>query len=306
MLHTITPYGRRGGSSRVRVFDWLDHLELSAISHDYVSLSTNRPSTLVRHPWAVASAELSLRHLRTRLGGATVLLSKQASPLSRGGLEASLLGNAERGVYDFDDNLLDEGATGLVRRVFPKERTWTRAIQAADVVVAGNAYLADQATALVAAEKVFVIPSCVEPDEYVTKSDYDIHGAPRAVWLGSPTTEAQLLTIAEPLLRLNISHGLRLTLISAGSRPLSGLEGMTDRISWTPTAASCLAQADLGIMPLPNTPQARGKCAYKLLQYGAAGLPPWPVQSARMPWRSRKGLGSTRIRRMNGSNASGI
>ncbi len=34
-----------------------------------------------------------------------------------------------------------------------------------------------------------------------------------------------------------------------------------------------MADYDLGLAPLVDAPLARGKCAYKVLQYGAAGLP---------------------------------
>ena len=34
-----------------------------------------------------------------------------------------------------------------------------------------------------------------------------------------------------------------------------------------------IAEFDIGIMPLFDTPWSRGKCSYKLLQYMAAGIP---------------------------------
>ncbi len=272
-LHTVTPYGRGGGSSRVRVFDWLDHLGLAAVTHDYVGLSTNSPARLGRHPVAVARAEVDLRRLARSVSSSTVLLSKQASPFSTGAIEERLLGAARLGVYDVDDSLLDEVSGGRAQALFPKSRIWRRAVRAADVVIAGNDYLADQAAAAAPAARVLVIPSCVQPDDYRVKRDYVVSASPRAVWLGTPSTEAHLSTIAEPLLRVHRSHGLRLTLISAGAADLGPLAAMTDRLDWTPAASDRLADADVGLMPLPDTPYTRGKCAYKLLQYAASGLP---------------------------------
>lgn len=272
-LHTVTPYGRGGGSSRVRVFDWLDHFKLDAVNHTYAGLATNSPRMLGRHPWAAARAELDLRLLTRRAPGTTVVISKQASPFSRGGVEGELLRRASHGVYDFDDNLVDEAATGNVRSLFAKNRIWSRAVEAADVVIAGNDYLADQATSLIGSERVVVIPSCVDPFAYRVKNDFSVNSTPRAIWLGTPSTEFQLLTLTESLVQVHRSHGLRLTLVSAGDQDLGALQQMTDRVAWTPCATELLPDADVGLMPLPDAPQARGKCAYKLLQYGAAALP---------------------------------
>jgi glycosyltransferase involved in cell wall biosynthesis len=49
---------------------------------------------------------------------------------------------------------------------------------------------------------------------------------------------------------------------------------MCDAIRWNlGSVLDGLADYDIGISPLPDSPWTRGKCAYKLLQYGAAGLP---------------------------------
>jgi hypothetical protein len=75
-------------------------------------------------------------------------------------------------------------------------------------------------------------------------------------------------------LRAHKETGLRLRVVSAGRRQLGSLDAMVDRVNWRfDTFGSQLCTADFGIMPLLNNVWTRGKCAYKLLQYGAAGLP---------------------------------
>ncbi len=50
-----------------------------------------------------------------------LLLHREASPLSRGGLERRLLSSSEFSIYDFDDALQwDYGAGGRLRRLAPK------------------------------------------------------------------------------------------------------------------------------------------------------------------------------------------
>jgi glycosyltransferase involved in cell wall biosynthesis len=53
------------------------------------------------------------------------------------------------------------------------------------------------------------------------------------------------------------------------------LAGVTvENEHWTPEREiAYLQHADIGLMPLHNTPRARGKCAFKALQYMAVGTP---------------------------------
>ncbi|MEV8252599.1 hypothetical protein AB0O95_01390 [Rhodoglobus sp. NPDC076762] len=227
--------------------------------------------TLARQPLKTLKAEFRLRRAAASRTNETVLISRQASPLSNGHIERELLSKAARGVYDFDDALGTIQRTSS-RSAWSKQRVWMQSVSAADVVIAGNTYLADQASQH--SQNVVVIPSCVDPGDYTTKADYSIAGAPRAMWIGSPSTEQYLSTISEALLTVHQSTGLRLTVISAGNSSLGPLDVMVDRKNWTrSTFGEDVSHADFGIMPLIDDEWTRGKCAYKLLQYGAAGLP---------------------------------
>jgi glycosyltransferase involved in cell wall biosynthesis len=192
--------------------------------------------------------------------------------LSRGGLERKLLRRADLGIYDFDDALQWDTGGGLARRLAPKPRKCRAATAAADRVIAGNITLAEWASDWCA--DVRVIPTCVEPTQYGRRRGYELQDIPRIGWIGSPSTEAHLRLAAPALLRLNQETGARLTLISRGHSPLQDLEPITDRVLWTAErAVQQLAEFDIAIAPLSDTPYARGKCAYKILQYAAAGVP---------------------------------
>ncbi|WP_158657481.1 glycosyltransferase [Blastococcus saxobsidens] len=214
---------------------------------------------------------MALRRLSGRLVDATLLLSRTATPLTTGRLEAGLLTAARRGVYDFDDALYADRRGG-VHRLFAKPRAWSRAVAAADVVVAGNATLAQAAREY--NDAVVVVPSCVEPGDYDAKDSYEVTGRPNLVWVGSPATEQYLAHLAPALSRLHAACDAVVTVVSRGDRPFPGMDHMVRRVDWSPAAArEQLARADLALAPLVDDEFTRGKCAYKLLQYGAAGVP---------------------------------
>ncbi|WP_441249441.1 glycosyltransferase [Kitasatospora sp. McL0602] len=272
----VTPYGRGAGSARVRVFEWLDRApELAGDDFQlssYLSRRDAAPAQLARRPVAVARAELRLRALAADRPY-RLLLHREASPLSRGGLERRLITRSEFAVYDFDDALQwDQGDGGLARRVAPKAAKAVLAVACADRVVAGSPVLADWASAR--HHDVRLIPSCVAPQSYRRKSGYALHDPPRLGWIGSPGNEPYLLMIADALAELHRRTGARLTLIGTTRRTLGPLEALIDRVAWSESVQRhTLAELDLGLMPVPDTLYNRGKCGYKLLQYGAAALP---------------------------------
>jgi glycosyltransferase involved in cell wall biosynthesis len=269
-LRVVTPYGRGAGSSRVRVFSMVDRTRHRVDVDCYAGLPNARPSTLLRRPASLSRAE---RALRRPSSVPRVLLHREASPLSRGGLEQALLRKADLGVYELDDALFaDTGAGGLARRLAPKAVKARVAATAADRVIAGNAVLAEWGAAF--CRDVVVIPSCVDPADYDHKVDYQLSDPPRLGWIGSRDNERFLTLVGEALWEVHRQTGARLTLVGGSAPGLGPLEAIIDRIPWSePAQRRALATFDVGIMPLPDDAYSRGKCAYKLLQYGAAGVP---------------------------------
>lgn len=265
-LTTVASYGKSAGSARVRVHDWVDYLCLEATHFGYLNSPRLGFATLLRNPGATLRAECNIRLQARRHHAGSLLLSRRASPFSSGAIESNLLRKATHGVYDFDDALAI-----ATRGPFPKAEIWKRAVEAANLVICGNSILERQAREYT--DRVLQIPSCVHPDQYQKKNNYSTT-APLAVWIGSPGTEHYLKTIEDPLLQAHSTIGLRLRVISAGSASLGLLDKMIERVDWTVNSfARDLQSADVGIMPLTDDPWSQGKCAYKLLQYGATGLP---------------------------------
>ena len=211
--HAVTPYGRGAGSSRVRVFSWIDRMQLCIQAHSYVSHHNADPRQLLSQPLRVLKAEADLQSL-VACRPEWLLLHREASPLSRGRLETTLLAAADLAIYDFDDALYcDRGEGPAWRRLAPKAPKALAAARQADRVVAGNEILADWASNL--ARDVVVVPSCVAVEDYRQKTDYRLSDPPRLVWIGSAGNEPVLSTIATTA--VGVEPSLRVTLDLIGT-----------------------------------------------------------------------------------------
>jgi hypothetical protein len=268
-IHAVAAYGRQGSSARVRLFDWLEHERLSFAQSTYADRASNTTGAVLRAPVASIRAEIRTRRLRPLAD--RLIMSREATPFSCGRVEEHLLKSAEVGIFDFDDAIFEPG--GFSRRVFRSADKADSLVRAADVVIAGNEYLATWAEERNV--NVHLVPSCVEVGHYLPKEEWEIDAPPVIGWMGSPSTEPYLLGIADALQRVHDLTGATLRIVSGpDTGRLAPLDHLIDRTSWDPTSFPAeLAKFDVAIGPLPDTPFAHGKCAYKLLQYAATGLP---------------------------------
>jgi glycosyltransferase involved in cell wall biosynthesis len=269
----VAPYGLASASTRERIDRWLLRSGTPAMRYYYLGAADARPRTLLSQPVRTLLAECRLRASGASMRDAVVLLHREATPLSRGEVETRLFSRAARRVYDLDDALYrDTGGSGI-RRWFRAPEKYRRIVAAADKVVAGNPVIADWASNH--CESVQVIPTCVEPGEYEKKPDYRLGDPPVIGWIGTPSGIPYLEAVAGGLLALNRATGARLEIVSSVSQPPPALARFASIVPWSvPAARQRLAAWDVGVMPLSDEPFQRGKCAYKLLQYCASGLPP--------------------------------
>jgi glycosyltransferase involved in cell wall biosynthesis len=175
-------------------------------------------------------------------------------------------------VFDIDDAIWEPPAyvtswfKGLI------DYGWVRKMaRMSRHAVVGNAYLADYVRPL--NPNITIVPTCIDMDRHAPK-DYDDDPA-RPVRLGWTGLKDNLgyLKMIEPVLQdLARDHNIEIV-ISTGRD--YALEGVTVRnFRWRlDEEIFYLQHADIGLMPLVDSPRARGKCAFKALQYMGVGTP---------------------------------
>jgi glycosyltransferase involved in cell wall biosynthesis len=222
---------------------------------------------------ALAGSRRRLRRELRAAEAATVVVQRGVDLVPSLALERAAA-RGRRLVFDVDDAVWLSGRQtgghplsglkGAARRV-----RWLA--ERAAHTIAGNEILAEHLAAH--SERITVVPSLVDPVAYAARA----HEQGEEVtlgWIGSPTTAPYLGRAAGALERFarDSERPVRLLVIGGSAPPLASLR--VEERAWSPAAErQALAEIDVGLMPLDDTPWTRGKCAYKALQYMAAGVP---------------------------------
>jgi glycosyltransferase involved in cell wall biosynthesis len=197
---------------------------------------------------------------------AVFLHKKRLNPL-----DALLLHRyARKVIYDFDDAVMyDDNRPDKPSR--KRRRDFQRTVKLADLVIAGNKYLAELAKPF--NNNVEILPTGLNIGEYDLKISRPVDGKIRLVWIGSQATLPYLRQIRPALedIGKRFSNTI-LRIICDGFFDLQNME-VEQRVWSQQTQARDLVECDIGLAPLPDNPFTRGKCGFKVLQYAAAHLP---------------------------------
>ena len=188
------------------------------------------------------------------------------------GLGELLRRKARRLVYDIDDAV-------HLNPPHPLGGIWSRIedrgqvlglMKSADLVLAGNRWLADAAREV--CPRVELFPTVVDTDRFVpAASAPDCY---RVGWVGNPSTTVCLQPAAHALVKL--PEDVHLCLVGADKSRVPWLHRVPayETRPWAlHREVSELQRFSVGIMPQPPVEWMRGKCALKALQYMSCGIP---------------------------------
>jgi hypothetical protein len=186
-------------------------------------------------------------------------------------------------VFDFDDAAFArEPYNPKPRGMSPGSRSavgrLNAALKTARAVVAGNSFLAAYATRY--NQRVHELPTPVDTAAGASGtgasaaggSHLPHHGTVTIGWLGTSKNLYYLKGVTGALKQVvDECPRVKVSVLSNGSFVSEGLA--IENLQWSPESESqWLSSVNVGIMPLEHDDWSRGKCAFKLLQYMAAGI----------------------------------
>ncbi len=139
----------------------------------------------------------------------------------------------------------------------------------------GTNYLKELLTkgnSLALEENILVLPTCVDYD-MLAKKNYNLLKDEITIgWVGARNNLHNLQIVVKALNMLSSKYKFRLLIVSDAPF-IAPLNFPIDFIRWSEKfEIENILKMDVGIMPLENTLEHKGKCGFKLIQYMACGV----------------------------------
>lgn len=175
-------------------------------------------------------------------------------------------------VFDLDDAVMFASSRHARPESPGRLARFQRMVRASRGVVVGNRYLRAMVEPL--NPRVWTVPTVMDLRRYRVRADADRPGPLVLGWIGGRKSLPFLAALA-PVLDRVAAAAPRPVVLRVVSREAIACARMPVELKpWSEAEeAADAAGFDVGLAPLPDDPWSRGKCATKLLQYLAAGVP---------------------------------
>lgn len=278
----VVPYPvGQAASQRYRVEQWLPLLQEQGIIYKLAPFWSQRTWSVIYKSGHVRKKALGLLAglwhrllLLTRLSRYDyIFIHREATPVGPPWFEwmaAKIF--KKKIIFDFDDAIWLPGTIS--------ENSWVAKLKwhqkTAQIcrwsykVSCGNDYL--QNYALQYKSATVLLPSVLDTEQgYIERKEQQTAEVVIG-WIGSHSTLPYLQLIEPVLQRLEQKYRFKLYIIADRS-PQLNVQSLVFKQWQRETEISDLLQLNIGLMPLPDTAWAKGKCAFKALQYMALGIP---------------------------------
>lgn len=275
-------YNQKGPSSRYRIFNYLEYYEKEGYQCEvfpllgdwYLDTIWNHKSKLgVLHKivWSYLKRIFIIIFMPK---GSIAYVGAELFPFFPFGFE--LLFNIKGIKYflEFDDAIFhyyDKSSNKYVRLLYGNKTP--KAIKYASLVITGCEYLTSYAKKY--NSMVFEIPTSINKLNYIKSSKNSSTSDFIIGWIGSSSQSYNIVNMVPALLSFYKKYNFKLNLIGFDNSLEEHLKGLPyEIIKWSDqTEVNEIQRFTVGIMPLNDTPFNRGKCAFKLVQYMASGVP---------------------------------